>query len=104
MAGRSAGALAVAPKPRGGRTARTDDAYRHIRADVLDKRMVPGFQALESEPAARLGMRRTRVREALIRLNEDGLVDVVRRRGMRVLALSPGDMRDIYQVLTCVDS
>lgn len=66
--------------------------------------MAPGFQALESELATRLSMSRTPVREAVIRLQEEGLVEVIPRRGMRVLPLSPRDMREIYEVLTCVES
>ena len=89
---------------REGRASLTGDAYRRIKAEILENRMPPGFQALEPELAVRLAMSRTPVREALIRLQEEGLVEVVPRRGMRVLPLSPADMREIYEVLTCVES
>lgn len=88
----------------GGRASLTEEAYARIKAEILDNRMPPGFQALEPELAVRLGMSRTPVREALIRLQKEGLVEVVPRRGMRVMPLSPADMREIYEVLTCVES
>jgi DNA-binding GntR family transcriptional regulator len=82
----------------------TEEAYRVLKREILENRMPPGFQALEPELAARLGMSRTPVREAVIRLKEEGLVEVVPRRGMRVLSVSPDDMREIYQILTALES
>lgn len=50
-----------------------------------------------------LGISRTPVREALIRLQQERLVEVVPRHGMRVLPVSPTDMREIYVVLTALE-
>lgn len=93
-----------APRPREDRSSLTEEAFRRIKAEILQNRMPPGFQTTEVELAQRLGMSRTPVREAAIRLQDEGLVEIIPRRGMRVLPLSPADMRDIYQVLTCVES
>lgn len=81
-----------------------DVAYSTIRRRVLDNVWLPGHQALEQELAVELGMSRTPVREALIRLAKEGLVEVVPRHGMRVLPVSVADMRDIYAVLTALES
>ena len=81
-----------------------DAAYRAIRAKILDNIWVPGHQALESALALELGMSRTPVREACIRLANEGLVEVVPRHGMRVLPVSPSDMREIYEILTSLES
>jgi DNA-binding GntR family transcriptional regulator len=43
------------------------------------------------------------VREALLRLQGEGLVEVIPRHGMRVLPVSPNDMREIYQILTALE-
>ena len=80
-----------------------DSAYQSIRRRVLDNVWSPGYQALEQEVALELGMSRTPVREALIRLAREGLVEVVPRRGMRVLPVSPADMKDIYEVLSALE-
>ena len=80
-----------------------DGAYQSIRRRILDNVWSPGYQALEQEVALELGMSRTPVREALIRLAREGLVEVVPRRGMRVLPVSPADMKDIYEILSALE-
>ncbi|MGE5791368.1 MAG: GntR family transcriptional regulator [Bacteroidota bacterium] len=87
--------------PRG---SRVDDAYRAIRKRILDNVYPPGYQALEQSLATELGISRTPVREALIRLQKEGLVDVVPRHGMRVLPVSPTDMKEIYEILSALES
>jgi DNA-binding GntR family transcriptional regulator len=81
-----------------------ESAYRTIRARILDNVWPPGHRALEQELALELGMSRTPVREALIRLAQEGLVEVQPRHGMRVLPVSADDMREIYEVLTALES
>ncbi len=80
-----------------------DTAYRQIRQRILDNVWPPGHRALEQEVALALGMSRTPVREALMRLRNEGLVEVIPRHGMRVLPVSPTDMREIYEILTALE-
>lgn len=80
-----------------------DEAYEQIRRRILDNVWPPGHRALEQEAALALGMSRTPVREALMRLQNEGLVEVIPRHGMRVLPVSPNDMREIYQILTALE-
>ena len=80
-----------------------DVAYEQVRRRILDIDWPPGHRALEQEVALALGMSRTPVREALMRLQNEGLVEVIPRHGMRVLPVSPNDMREIYQVLTALE-
>lgn len=79
-------------------------AYELMRRRVLDNVWPPGHQALEQEIALELGISRTPVREALIRLEREGLVQVIPRHGMRVLPMSATDMREIYEILTALES
>ncbi|MEL6264388.1 MAG: GntR family transcriptional regulator [Pseudomonadota bacterium] len=83
---------------------RVSDAYARLKAEILSNRMAPGFQAPEPEIALRLGMSRTPVREALIRLEAEGLVELIPRRGARVLPVRAEDMREIYEILTPLES
>ncbi len=80
-----------------------DAAYAQIRQRILDNVWPPGHRALEQEVALALGMSRTPVREALMRLRNEGLVEVIPRHGMRVLPVSPSDMREIYEILTALE-
>lgn len=81
-----------------------DAAYRVLRQRILDNAWAPGYQALEQALALELGMSRTPVREACIRLANEGLVEVVPRHGIRVLPVSPSDMREIYQILSSLEA
>ncbi|MCK6434294.1 MAG: GntR family transcriptional regulator [Burkholderiaceae bacterium] len=80
-----------------------DAAYEQIRSRILDNVWPPGHRALEQEVALALGMSRTPVREALVRLQVEGLVEVIPRHGMRVLPVSPTDMGEIYEILTALE-
>lgn len=79
------------------------DAYERLKSDILATNIPPGFQATEPEFADRLGMSRTPVREALLRLQSDGLVALIPRRGARVLPISIDDVREIYEILTALE-
>ena len=85
-------------------TSLVDAAYQGMRRRILDNQWAPGYQAMEQRIAEQLGMSRTPVREALIRLENEGLVEVIPRRGMRVLPVSPTDMREIYEILGALES
>ena len=100
MAGRSSAARAAETTT----TSLVDAAYRTMRAKILDNEWAPGHRALEQELALELGVSRTPVREALIRLAQDGLVEVVPRHGMRVLPVSAADMNEIYQLLGSLEA
>ena len=79
-------------------------AYNEIRRRILDNEMPAGTMMLEQELAAILDMSRTPVREALIRLANEGMVEVRPRHGMRVLPVSADDMEEIYEVLTALEA
>ncbi|TVZ37714.1 DNA-binding GntR family transcriptional regulator [Alteromonadaceae bacterium 2753L.S.0a.02] len=79
---------------------RVELAYRQLKNNILTNEYPPGFQALEPEIAKMLGVSRTPVREALIRLEAEKLIELIPRRGMRVLPLVPEDIIEINQVLT----
>lgn len=85
------------------KSSRVESAYDRLKEDIRTNQLPPGFQATEPEFAQRLGMSRTPVREALIRLEAEGLVELIPRRGARVLPISPEDMREIYQILTALE-
>lgn len=85
------------------KVSRVDDAYDRLKAQILENRLPPGFQGTEVEIAERLSMSRTPVREALIRLQSEGLIELIPRRGARVLPIAPSDMREIYQLLTVLE-
>lgn len=82
----------------------TARAYAEIRRRILDIELPAGSFMLEQELAELLKMSRTPVREALIRLENEGMVEVRPRHGMRVLPVSADDMEEIYAILTALES
>lgn len=81
-----------------------DRAYRVLREQIFSNELPPGYRGLEEELAVRLKMSRTPVHEALVRLQFDGLVQIQPRHGITVLPIAPEDMREIYQVVTAVET
>lgn len=69
-----------------------------IREAILDGRLAPGQRLKEEELAAELGISRTPVREALLLLQAEGLVDAVPNRGAVVRSHTPEDLDDLYQL------
>jgi DNA-binding GntR family transcriptional regulator len=89
---------------RSGTTLQSERAYRELKKLILDNRLSAGAQLLEHEAAELLDMSRTPVREAMLRLQQEGMVEIRPRHGMRILPVSADDMRQIYEVLTSLES
>jgi DNA-binding GntR family transcriptional regulator len=81
-----------------------EDAYGALKQAIRDNVFPPGYQGSEQEMALRLGMSRTPVHEAIIRLQGEGLVRVLSKRGVLVCPLAPEDMREIYDVIIAIES
>ncbi|MEM1100754.1 MAG: GntR family transcriptional regulator [Pseudomonadota bacterium] len=79
-------------------------AAEALRQLIFRGELAPGSDHLEAELADQLGMSRTPVREALTKLEAQGLVTIRPRRGARVVGLSPEDMDEIYDVLTVLEA
>ncbi len=58
--------------------------YASLRQGILEVSLVPGAVLAESEMAARFGTSRTPVREALLRLADEGLIEIRPQRGTYV--------------------
>lgn len=80
-----------------------EEAYQALKKAIRDNVFPPGHQAAEPEIARQLGMSRTPVHEAIIRLQEEGLVQVLPRRGILICPISADDIREIYDVLIALE-
>jgi DNA-binding GntR family transcriptional regulator len=89
-------------QPDGERMSRVEYAYRKIKKNITKNDFPAGFQILEPELAKVLGVSRTPVREALIRLEADNLIQLVPRRGMRVLPIVQQDVSELIEALTSI--
>ena len=82
----------------------TDKAYVELKRRILENELPPGYQIMESELAELLDISRTPAREAMMRLESEGLVEIRARHGMIVKRISVKDMVEIYAVLTALES
>ncbi|MCL4289453.1 MAG: GntR family transcriptional regulator [Thermoleophilia bacterium] len=69
-----------------------------IRAAVIDGRLEPGQRLKEEELARELGISRTPVREALLVLQTEGLLESAPNRGATVRTFEADDLDDLYQL------
>jgi DNA-binding GntR family transcriptional regulator len=69
-----------------------------IREAIIDGRLEPGQRLKVEEIARELGISRTPIREALLMLQAEGLVDAVPNRGAMVRVHTPEDLDDLYQL------
>ena len=74
-----------------------DRVLESLTEQLLGGTLVPGQWVSENEVAARLGVSRSPVREALRSLSREGLVEVRPRRGTIIAELSVEDAADIYR-------
>ncbi|MFK4790155.1 GntR family transcriptional regulator [Microbacterium sp. ZW T5_56] len=76
----------------------SDRAYGTLLEEIQSGRLAPGSVLGEVEQAARLGVSRTPLREAIGRLNADGLVAQVSPRVTVVTDIDRDDIRELFEV------
>lgn len=75
-----------------------DEAYHRLKQDLADFVLVPGDRFTENEICARLQVSRTPVRQALLRLQSEGHVEVLFRNGWRVLPFDFDKFDQLYDL------
>jgi DNA-binding GntR family transcriptional regulator len=83
---------------------RSQAAYQTLRDDIFAFRPLPGDRFTENDVAERLGISRTPVREALQRLQGDGLVRGYYRNGWEVVPLDLGRFEALYELRTLLET
>jgi DNA-binding GntR family transcriptional regulator len=77
---------------------RANEVYEQLKRDIADFRMLPGDRFSEHELCSRLEVSRTPVRQALFRLQQEGLVEVMFRSGWRVLPFDFDKFDQLYDL------
>lgn len=71
-------------------------AYRRLRNEIISCQLAPGQRLTEKQLAADMGFGSSPVREALTRLDHDGLVRTLPRKGCQVAPLTPKAVDDLF--------
>ncbi|HEX6675637.1 MAG TPA: GntR family transcriptional regulator [Actinomycetes bacterium] len=79
-----------------GRRSLTEQVYDALKREILTARLRPSQPLIENELAARFGVSKTPIREALRLLVQDGWIVVLPRKGYLVAPLSLEDVREVF--------
>src|SRR3954466_15687703 len=80
-----------------------DRVYTHVKQGVLDRRYEGGTLLTEGELAEAVGVSRTPVREALLRLEAEGLIKLYPKKGALVLPVSAQEIADVVETRQLVE-
>lgn len=83
---------------RSGKNSLKQEVYDGIRRDILNGTFVPGDLLRERELAAKYGVSKTPVREALSLLEQDELLRAIPRAGYMVTQLTLRDLQEVHQL------
>ncbi len=75
-----------------------DVVFQTLRQAILRGELEPGERLMEIHLAERLGVSRTPIREAIRKLELEGLVVMIPRRGAVVASITEKDLKDVLEV------
>ncbi len=75
-----------------------DVVFQTLRAAILRGELKPGERLMELQLAAKLGVSRTPIREAIRMLEQEGLAITIPRKGAEVARMTEKDMEDVLQI------
>ena len=81
-----------------------DVVFNTLRQAILKGELKPGERLLEIALAERLGVSRTPVREAMRKLEQEGLVVMIPRRGAQVANITEKDLNDVLEVRIALEN
>ena len=80
-----------------------DVVFNTLRDAILRGDLAPGERLMEIALANRLGVSRTPIREAIRKLELEGLVVMIPRRGAQVASITQKDLQDVLEVRTSLE-
>ncbi|MFQ5667326.1 MAG: GntR family transcriptional regulator [Candidatus Binatia bacterium] len=81
----------------------TEHAYRRLKTAIREGSLVPEHFYPLGQMATQLGISRTPVREAVLRLEHDGLVEIVRQRGFRVRRVPWEEAAEVFELRSIIE-
>lgn len=80
-----------------------EKAYNLIKKKIVKCELMPGTSLSESDIALELGISRTPVREAILRLSQENFVTIYPRKGIIVSPISVKDIHEVFQIREIVE-
>jgi DNA-binding GntR family transcriptional regulator len=80
-----------------------EKTYEYLKSSIFSGRFTPGERLAEEHLAEELGVSRTPVREALHKLEQDGLIEPLGFRGFCIPRDSPEEIEDLFELRTVLE-
>jgi DNA-binding GntR family transcriptional regulator len=80
-----------------------EKTYEHLKSSILSGRFTSGERLTEEHLAEELGVSRTPVREALHKLEQDGLIEPLESRGFCIPRDSAQEIEDLFELRTVLE-
>lgn len=75
-----------------------DVVYEQVKSLIIANQLLPGTLLSINDLVERLGVSRTPIREALVRLQSESLVDILPQRAIRIAGIAPEQVRESFAV------
>ena len=81
-----------------------DIVFRTLREAIVTGELKPGERLMEIKLANEMGVSRTPVREAIRKLEQEGLVHLTARKGAEVAPINARDLREVLEIRKALES
>lgn len=97
------GALSTVARVESRKPSQSDNAYVRLKSMIISGEIGPADQIDANMLVDVLEFGRTPIREALLRLQLEGIIKIVPKRGVQIVMLSADDITEIYQVISAIE-
>jgi DNA-binding GntR family transcriptional regulator len=81
----------------------SEDIADSIRAAIINGKFKPGEKISEGDLAESMGISRTPMREAFRKLENEGFIEIVPRKGAVVTGINPDEVNDLYEIKSTLE-
>jgi DNA-binding GntR family transcriptional regulator len=81
-----------------------EQVYAYLRNEIQQGKLEPGSSINIDRMSRELGISKTPLKEAIIRLESEGFVSSLPRRGVQVRALTQQELKDYYEIIGYLES
>lgn len=81
-----------------------DMVFESLRDAIINNTLKPGERLMEIQLAEEMGVSRTPIREAIRKLELEGFITIIPRKGAHVAEISLEDIHEVYEIRTALES
>ncbi len=81
-----------------------EQVYAHLRREIQQGKIEPGSTINIDSLSRELGISKTPLKEAIIKLESEGFINFLPRRGVQVRAITRQELQDYYEIIGCLEA